>query len=477
MGADIPKVPFSDVAFRVAFGCSDLTTPCTFHDGRMNHKLLSGLTVALLIATQGALPGYADQSGSLDESQAVKVSAESASSNQEASTSAHGAESQAPVAQVPVAQTPVAQAPVAQVHGVEANVASSRPPASPPTSQLQSGEAVKVGEYQSQDLAHLEKAIAIIHPHQMAGRQAATLYVRNIPVLTFLAPNAPNSSVSAPFRDNNPANERALKASEQTPSERQTQRQAVVPNSEVKVASTQNSSLDHSSTTLPLAPGAIPGNASSSTTNANNPSDPVWRATEISARLNQFHQNSLDASTINVGWDTQQQQYVIKVGDDVLVAMDANTILPNTTENPTEDALQATNLIRRQMGNAPPIDRIPGSPDVGAILSLGVVQFKISGMASWYGPGFDGSYSASGEVFNENDLTAAHRDLPFGTQVRVTNMDNGMSVVVRINDRGPYADDRVIDLSRGAASVIGLVQSGVAPVSLEVLGAARAASR
>ncbi|MBW4659880.1 MAG: septal ring lytic transglycosylase RlpA family protein [Drouetiella hepatica Uher 2000/2452] len=154
--------------------------------------------------------------------------------------------------------------------------------------------------------------------------------------------------------------------------------------------------------------------------------------------------------------------------------MDANTILPNTTKNPTEDALQATNLIRRQMGNAPPIDQIPGRPEVASTLSLGSVQFTISGWASWYGPGFDGNYSASGEVFNENALTAAHPDLPFGTQVRVTNMDNGMSVVVRINDRGPYAGDRVIDLSRGAASVIGLVQSGVAPVSLEVLGAASA---
>jgi rare lipoprotein A len=98
-------------------------------------------------------------------------------------------------------------------------------------------------------------------------------------------------------------------------------------------------------------------------------------------------------------------------------------------------------------------------------------------MASWYGPGFDGNYSASGEVFNQNALTAAHRNLPFGTQVRVTNMDNGMSVVVRINDRGPYSGDRIIDLSRGAASAIGLVQSGVAPVNLEVLGAATAASR
>jgi rare lipoprotein A len=93
----------------------------------------------------------------------------------------------------------------------------------------------------------------------------------------------------------------------------------------------------------------------------------------------------------------------------------------------------------------------------------------MSGMASWYGPGFDGNFSASGEVFNASDLTAAHPSLPFGTLVRVVNMDNGQSVVVRINDRGPYVGGRIIDMSAGAANMIGLVASGVAPVRLEVL--------
>jgi rare lipoprotein A len=92
------------------------------------------------------------------------------------------------------------------------------------------------------------------------------------------------------------------------------------------------------------------------------------------------------------------------------------------------------------------------------------------GMASWYGPGFHGRRTASGETFNSGDLTAAHRYLPFGTRVRVTNARNGRSVVVRINDRGPFSGGRVIDLSKGAARVIGVFQSGVAPVLLEVLG-------
>ena len=85
-------------------------------------------------------------------------------------------------------------------------------------------------------------------------------------------------------------------------------------------------------------------------------------------------------------------------------------------------------------------------------------------MASWYGPGFHGRRTASGESFNANALTAAHRSLPFGSRVRVVNQRNGRSVVVRINDRGPYAHGRLIDLSRAAAQIIGL--SGVAKVTL-----------
>ena len=92
-----------------------------------------------------------------------------------------------------------------------------------------------------------------------------------------------------------------------------------------------------------------------------------------------------------------------------------------------------------------------------------------SGTASWYGPGFHGRLTANGERYNMNGLTAAHKSLKFGTKVRVTNKRNGRSVVVRINDRGPYVGSRVIDLSKGAAQAIGMVNSGTASVTLEVL--------
>jgi rare lipoprotein A len=92
-----------------------------------------------------------------------------------------------------------------------------------------------------------------------------------------------------------------------------------------------------------------------------------------------------------------------------------------------------------------------------------------SGMASYYGSE-SGARTASGAAFAPSGMTAAHRTLPFGTKVRVTNRRNGRSVVVTINDRGPFVRGRVIDLSSGAAGIIGMRSSGVAPVSLEVLG-------
>lgn len=92
-----------------------------------------------------------------------------------------------------------------------------------------------------------------------------------------------------------------------------------------------------------------------------------------------------------------------------------------------------------------------------------------TGKASWYGPGFYGGRTASGERFTRGTLTAAHPYLPFGTKVRVTNLWNGRSAVVRINDRGPFHGGRVIDLAHGAANALGLVSSGVAKVKLEVL--------
>jgi rare lipoprotein A len=129
----------------------------------------------------------------------------------------------------------------------------------------------------------------------------------------------------------------------------------------------------------------------------------------------------------------------------------------------------------REAGFAPTwedefLRRIPPAPIAGRQLlaSSQVVQVA-TGEASWYGPGFFGNRTASGEVLRPGTLTAAHRSLPFGTRVRVTNLWNGRSTVVRINDRGPFHGGRIIDLAHGAASELGLTASGVAQVKLEVL--------
>jgi rare lipoprotein A len=88
------------------------------------------------------------------------------------------------------------------------------------------------------------------------------------------------------------------------------------------------------------------------------------------------------------------------------------------------------------------------------------------GEASWYGPGFHGNPTASGETYDQNELTAAHRTLPLGTRVLVRNLDNDRTVVVRINDRGPFVDGREIDLSYAAAQQIGMLQPGLASVEV-----------
>lgn len=90
-------------------------------------------------------------------------------------------------------------------------------------------------------------------------------------------------------------------------------------------------------------------------------------------------------------------------------------------------------------------------------------------MASYYGPGFDGRKTASGEIFDQTKLTCAHKTLPFGTKLKVTRKNNGKSVVVRVNDRGPYAKGRVLDVSTAAAKKLGMLKAGHAEVVAEVI--------
>jgi rare lipoprotein A len=284
--------------------------------------------------------------------------------------------------------------------------------------------------------------VAKVHTHEIAGVQAATIYVRNIPVLTFTMPQSATSDGTKLGTSQSEAVTRKSKA-------------------------VSSESMD-----------STEGSAKSSETSM--AQDPTARASAIAAKLNQLYQNGVDAKQISVAWKSEKnssgaktERYVIKADQSDVVTIDAQTYSPDTSKNLERDALQVTNRLRRLLGDASPVSQVDGKPkDVIATTSFssGSVLSSAQGWASWYGPGFDGNYTASGEVFNQNALTAAHPSLPMGTQVRVTNLDTGRTVMVRINDRGPYHGGRILDLSAGAARVIGVMDSGVAPIRLEVMG-------
>ncbi len=207
-------------------------------------------------------------------------------------------------------------------------------------------------------------------------------------------------------------------------------------------------------------------------------------ANQLASRLEQLYQQQVNPDLITVNWDKQDQDYTIKFKQEELISINKKVILPDTTNNPEIDALQATNRLRRLLGNASPLTEVIGKPKPKPVVKtpekknnqVATANIKsrnirgVRGIASWYGPGFHGRKTASGERFNQNALTAAHRSLPFGTKVRVTNLRNGNSVTVRINDRGPFTRGRIIDLSAGAARLIGVKRSGTAPVKIQVLG-------
>jgi rare lipoprotein A len=109
---------------------------------------------------------------------------------------------------------------------------------------------------------------------------------------------------------------------------------------------------------------------------------------------------------------------------------------------------------------APPVAKIPAPPQP---------TMMETGLASWYGPRLHGKLTASGEIFNQEKFTAAHRTLPWGSRVKVTNLANGKSVVVQINDRGPSVRGRILDVSRAAARALGMVKSGTTTVRIEWL--------
>jgi len=331
--------------------------------------------------------------------------------------------------------------------------------------KLPATDVAKMGEYQSSTgKPTLGAVITEIYHHEVGGRQAATLFIRNLPVITFISSTPVNTTTTK-------------------------------VGSLVDIGDNRTSTpIAHSATKIASIGGFI-GESNSVSSNTN---ESVARASAVAAKINQMVQDNVDASQITVSWEAGDQssankekrvkgssvhkslgdRYKIEFNHQELVELNENTRLADTTKNPSRDALQLTNRLRRLIGDAAPISRIPNLPLQRSIsipklpkqIAIGGIKINFRGLASWYG--YDGSSSstASGERYNPEGFTAAHRSLPLGTKVRVTNTRNGRSVVVRINDRGPYIGGRIIDLSAAAARLLGMMGSGVAPVHIEVIG-------
>lgn len=186
---------------------------------------------------------------------------------------------------------------------------------------------------------------------------------------------------------------------------------------------------------------------------------PWERGQIILERLRAAGRKGVDPKTIVPGF--MGGEAVVRAGDMLLATADRETARANSL-SPMLLAYTWANNLRLSLG-VPALDR----EEAYRALSRGR---SLAARASWYGPGFHGRPTASGEIFDQNVLTAAHRSLPFGTLVLVRNPANGKSVLVRINDRGPYVPGRSIDLSRAAARAIGMEETGVADVELIIVG-------
>jgi len=191
------------------------------------------------------------------------------------------------------------------------------------------------------------------------------------------------------------------------------------------------------------------------------------RAEELAAKLKDVvGDNKLDPSKLLPGKD----------GDLASIKVDGNTILKfdalsSDNKNALEQSFKMVNSMRSALGALPiPASFLKINDGSGKDLIAAKGKGTFSGHASWYGPHFHGKMTSDGSRYDQDGMTAAHKTLPFGTKLLVTNRSTGKSCVVQVNDRGPFVGDRVIDLSRGAARQLNMVSTGVALVDCLVLG-------
>ncbi len=319
-------------------------------------------------------------------------------------------------------------------------------------------------------------SITELYEYEIEGRDAVTLYVRNIPIATFV--DVENAEADREQAGDRPAATPVATATS-----------AATPGDLTAAAGLSDRPQACADVVRSVTPETGSPAKGVGTSCAETPNSVQARANAAAERINEFYRAGHNASEIRLQWDGQNTQYQVLADDTPLLVVDAGVTGPEPTPTLSDDALQVTNRLRRQIGNAPPlvyegerrtrtavfggsvVDTLGGEA-LGAGTNVGTnvaVRSIAEGYASWYGPGFHGRRTASGEVFNQNAMTAAHRTLPFGTRVRVTNLNNGQSAVVRITDRGPFIHNRIVDLSAGAARAVGLYSAGVGRVRLEIL--------
>lgn len=174
---------------------------------------------------------------------------------------------------------------------------------------------------------------------------------------------------------------------------------------------------------------------------------------------------NFDASKVRAAMELGQPR--LKFGDRSLLTI-TDQIAAQTGRPAEMIAIEWANNLRIALGQP----SLALADAQAQMYGLEPTQQFIDGMASWYGPYFHGRQTANGEIFDQNDLTAAHPTLPLGTFLKVTNQLNGKSIVVRVNDRGPYFDNRVLDLSKRAAAIINGEERGVVPIEAVVMQSA-----
>ncbi|MFH0702997.1 MAG: septal ring lytic transglycosylase RlpA family protein [bacterium] len=196
---------------------------------------------------------------------------------------------------------------------------------------------------------------------------------------------------------------------------------------------------------------------------------PEDRAKILVARLEKFVSQGGNPKNITIG--KENNTIVGRAGNLVLITADAKTA-KSLGISESKLALEWVNNIREALGS-PKIVRdyslIASRSSVSAAFARNIGKEEI-GIASWYGGKFHGRRAANGSIFNKHEFTAAHKTFPFGALVKVTNLKNNKSCVVKITDRGPFVCGRVIDLSRAAAKEIGILSSGTSRVKLEIIG-------